>query len=440
MTRRLVRMVALILALVLAWHLGDPAFARMRGVLAFVLMVAGLFMAGLFMAWSRRPDRTWLVVGEGIGWLAAAALAGWTLYTPWAARHALFHAAEHEPARMAALGEHLVIGYDDMNEVRELARRGLIGGLFVTRRNIEGKTAGQLRMALADLQEVRRRVGLPPLMIATDQEGGPVSRLSPLAPRQPPLSSLAGHPDAQRLAADYGDEQGRALARLGINVNFSPVVDLKPGRPPDPSDRHTRIAERAIAADPDTVSRIALAYSRALAMQGVTPVLKHFPGLGDARGDTHLHGVHLATSLERLAARDWRPFREVMEGASAMLMVGHVTLDALDPNVPASLSRPVLTGLLRESWHYEGVLISDDMSMAAVHRLGLCRASIQALKAGQDMLLIAWDWRAYYPVMECLRRASDAGTLPDLGMSRRRLAGQPWRHASSAARRGADGS
>jgi hypothetical protein len=126
----------------------------------------------------------------------------------------------------------------------------LIGGVFVSHHNIIGKTPAQLRAELDSFQSVRRRAGLPPLLIATDQEGGSVSRLSPLAPHQPPMASLVDATDAEQRATDYGSRQGHALAELGINVNFSPVVDLRPSRPPDPSDHHTRIADRAIAAVP----------------------------------------------------------------------------------------------------------------------------------------------------------------------------------------------
>ena len=127
-----------------------------------------------------------------------------------------------------------------------------------------------------------------------------------------------------------------------------------------------------------------------------------------------MHGVHLSTPLERLVARDWRPFRHVLQEVPAMLMVGHVVLDAIDPSKPASISRPVLTGLLRERWHYDGILISDDLSMAAVYDLGLCRISREALHAGQDLLLIAYDWRKYYSIMDCLHQAMDRGELLDL--------------------------
>ena len=402
---RVFPLLLLVMALALVSQLDDPAFTSVRTWVAAVLGVLGLGMALLYIREGRGQRAAFGTIWRVVAWLVVAGLAGYVLYAPHAARNAILQAAEREPARMAALGEHLVIGYSDPGEVRELARRGLIGGVFVTHHNIVGKTSAQLRAELDGFQEARRHAALPPLLIATDQEGGAVSRLSPLVPRQPPLASLADAPDAEQRAADYGRQQGRALSELGINVNFSPVVDLKPNHPPAQSDQHTRIVERAIATDPATVSRVALAYSWALASQGVMPTLKHFPGLGGVEGDTHRHGAHLTTPLARLAARDWQPFRAVLERTPAMLMVGHATLDAIDPGTPASLSRAVLTGLLRERWHYQGILISDDLSMAAVYDLGLCRASLKALDAGQDLLLISYDWRKYYRVMHCLHQA-----------------------------------
>ncbi len=424
---RTISILGVVFALIMASKLDDPRFASVRDWAAPLLIALSLAAAfGL----ARRRAR--IDLATRTGWLIVAGLTGMTICAPYTARTAIIQAAEREPVHMAALGEHLVIGYDDPGEVQELARRGLIGGVFVSHHNIVGKTPAQLRAELDGFQAVRRRAGLPPLLIATDQEGGSVSRLSPLVPHQPPLASLVDATDAEQRATDYGNRQGHALAELGINVNFSPVVDLRPSRPPDPSDHHTRIADRAIAADPVKVTRIALAYSRALASQGITPTLKHFPGLGGVKEDTHLHSAHLTTPTPQLATRDWLPFRYVLDHAPAMLMVSHVTLDAIDPTRPASLSRPVLTGLLRDRWHYDGVLISDDLSMAPAYNRGLCRASMEALDAGEDLLLIAYDWRQYYTVMDCLRQAANADKLPDLSQSHRRLSAQPWRHLDAS--------
>src|SRR5262249_12543824 len=161
------------------------------------------------------------------------------------------------------------------------------------------------------------------LWIATDQEGGAVSRLSPPLPRQPAIASVAAaqaDATARNTAAHaYGLAQGRALAGLGINLNFAPVVDLNKNLV-NPNDRYTRIRERAISADPAVVTEVAQSYCLGLVDAGVRCTLKHFPGLGGVFEDTHLEAGHLRAATEELARADWIPFRALMAGgAFAML-------------------------------------------------------------------------------------------------------------------------
>ncbi len=420
--------------LALAAYLPDSHLLPLRAWAWPALVL--LALAGLGACWVLAGPGGMQWRGRGtmpiaLAWLTVLGLALHGQFQPDLQRHALLALADREPGRLATLGEHLVVGYDEPGQVRELARLGLIGGLFISRRNIEGKSPDQLRVELADLQAVRRQAGRPPLMVATDQEGGPVSRLAPLLPRQPPLSSVIapGRSSAgiEARAQAYGEAQGRALADLGFNANFSPVVDLKPAQPAGALDFHTRIAERAIAPQPDTVSRVALAYSRGLHGEGVMPTLKHFPGLGGVTQDTHHFTAHLDTPLETLAGRDWVPFRRILGQTPAMLMVGHVMVDALDKTRPASLSRPVIHGLIRVAWGFDGVLISDDMTMAAVYDRGLCSSAVDALNAGVDLLLVAYDWEKYFQVMLCLDQAQGAGSLALLEESQARLARLPWR-------------
>lgn len=406
-----------------AYYLPDPHLLPLRvWVTLGLLLLSTLSLVAALRHWSHHKvlaatnTALWLTV---FGLTVAAASADFRY------RQLLLNAAERDPALMSRLGTHLVIGYDQPEEIHELIQRGLIGGVFVTHRNAAGKSLRQLHDELALLQNLRRQAGRPPLIIATDQEGGPVSRLSPPLPQQPALSSvLSADLSTQEIAAAaarYGAEQGRALAALGVNVNFGPVVDLKPGHAPGRLDLHTRIAERAIADDPEQVALVAQAYSRELLAHGVTPTLKHFPGLGSVRDDTHHFNAHLGASVQDLSTRDWRPFQRVLDQIPAMMMVGHVVLDALDDANPASVSSAVLNGLLRQKWRFNGILISDDMSMAPIYNRGLCRSAIESLNGGMDLLLIAYDWKKYYMMMDCLRHAKESGALRSLEQSRERL-------------------
>ena len=202
---------------------------------------------------------------------------------------------------------------------------------------------------------------------------------------------------ARRTAAhDYGLAQGRALASLGVNVNFAPVIDLNKNLV-NPNDRHTRIRERAISGDPVIVTEVARHYCRGLAQAGVRCTLKHFPGLGGVFEDTHLEAGHLRVPLAELERSDWVPFRALM-GAGMLTMLSHARLSALDAERPVSFSDAVVTGLLRQGWGHDGVLVTDDFSMGAAYgsRDGIAAAAVAALNAGVDLLLIAYDPRAVF--------------------------------------------
>lgn len=316
-------------------------------------------------------------------------------------------------AQAQLLGSRFIVGYEDAGEVLELARRGLIAGVFVTARNAKNKSTETLRDEIRQMQAVRQSAGLPALMVATDQEGGDVSRLSPPLVRQPALSSLvvAGVTGLEARAFDYGLVQGQALASLGVNLNFSPVVDIKSGRALSPLDLFSRINNRAISGEPEVVASVAAAYSRGLASAGVLATVKHFPGLGEVAADTHLFSAQLHTPVATLQQRDWLPFRRVLAQSDALMMLGHVSLPELDAVYPTSLSRKVVQGVIRQGWGHDGVLVSDDLTMRAAQQHGTCGATLAALNAGVDLLLVAYDYEQFYPAMQCAADALNAGQL-----------------------------
>ncbi|MDR0634776.1 MAG: hypothetical protein LBF91_07345 [Azoarcus sp.] len=302
---------------------------------------------------------------------------------------------------MARMGRHFVVGFRDFDDLQTLAERGLIGGIYITRRNLRGESVQSLRRRIDALQATRARAGLPPLFVVADQEGGTVSHLSPLIEPMPSLATLVaeGEENLEMRARDYGERQGRALAALGINMNLSPVVDLAPGKKGDWADRHTLIERRAIAADPRIVTKVAAAYGAGLAANGILPTVKHFPGLGRVEGDTHLVEASLTlTPAERAA--DWLPFREVTARTGAAMMLSHVRLPDIDPHAPASLSRTLVQDVLRgkdgDGWNYQGILMTDDLNMGAVYAAGIGHAAAAALDAGVDLVLVSHDPDQYY--------------------------------------------
>lgn len=331
------------------------------------------------------------------------------------------------------LGPHIVAGYTDRDEAATLAGHGLIGGVYVTRHNAQGRTAAELKAEIAELQAKRVAAGLPPLFVAADQEGGIVAHLSPPLPREPALSTLADLPGERRHAEAEaaGRRQGAALTQIGVTLNLAPVLDLRPDQRHLRFDFNTLIGQRAISGDPDVVGDIATAYVGGLAASGVGAAVKHFPGLGRVTADTHHFAAKLATPLAELESSDWRPFREVLAGTQAALMVGHVTLDPIDPARPASHSKAVLDGLIRRTWNYDGVIITDDLVMGAIYGGDLCQAVVEALNGGADLLLVAYDGAQFYRVFACARSAYERGQLDLAALARSAERLRRWREQNA---------
>jgi beta-N-acetylhexosaminidase len=360
------------------------------------------------------------------------------------AAHLKFELRKHDVFAASAteargLGSHFMVGYSSFPEVAHLAEQGLIGGVYVTRHNIRGRTVEALRAEIATLQDKRRAAGLPPLVVAADQEGGIVGHLAPPLTKLPALATLAGlAPDEQQAkAAEFGRIHGRELAGLGVNLNLAPVLDLKPPVRRNRLDFHTLIGQRAIATDPAVVGAIASAYVRGLKESGVGATLKHFPGIGRVRTDTHHFSANLDTPVKELEATDWLSFREVLSHSHSALMVGHVTLTAVDPDRAASHSKRVVEGIIRDKWGYQGVVMTDDLVMGAIYQHDVCQAVVEAINAGVDLLLVAYDGAQFYRIFACVLDGSRQGKLDTamLRASEARLArGFPSEQAQAASR------
>ena len=231
------------------------------------------------------------------------------------------------------------------------------------------------------------------------------------------------------MAEEYGRIHGRELATLGVNLNFAPVLDLRPPTRLTRFDFNTLIGYRAISGDPAKVTDVALPYIHGLEMSGVGATVKHFPGLGRVRGDTHHFSADLETPIEELETSDWQPFKQALAGSRAMLMVGHVRLIAVDPDRAASHSKKVIDGIIRSKWNYQGVIITDDLVMGAIYQHDVCAAVVEALNAGVDLLLVAFDGAQFYRIFACASEAARQARLDPamLGDSETRLNQLPLR-------------
>ena len=207
-----------------------------------------------------------------------------------------------EHAQAHSLGQHFIVGYSSFPEVAMLAEKGLIAGIYIAKHNLR-KSADTLKSEIAALQDRRRVAGLPPLIVAADQEDGIVSHLSPPLTKLSSLATLAGLPPDLRAekAEAFGRIHGKELAALGVNLNLAPVLDLRPDTRRNRFDFNTLIGYRAISDDPAVVADIARSYVHGMETSGISAAVKHFPGLGRVRADTH----HFSAGLDA-PLRNWR--------------------------------------------------------------------------------------------------------------------------------------
>lgn len=283
------------------------------------------------------------------------------------------------------------------DEQAEFLRANHIRAVCLFRENLGSEA--EVRRLTADLHRVLGHNAL----IGLDQEGGSVLRAT-FVPQAPAAMAL-GAADDEVLAAQVGAAVARALRSLGLNWDFAPVLDVN-NNPANPV-----IAERSFGADPTAVARLAGAWMRGALAEGVACCVKHFPGHGDTHVDSHLDLPVVDKSLAELQALELLPFHALRATAPAM-MTAHIVYPQLDPEHPATLSKRVLGGLLREAWGYEGVVITDSLVMKAIHeRYGHDRAAVLALQAGADMAMALGSLAEQRAALDAITRATDSGAL-----------------------------
>lgn len=243
---------------------------------------------------------------------------------------------------------------------------------------------------LARLTARLRECAVAPPLLAVDQEGGRVQRLKARCgfPETPSAAELgaAGRDVSATLAA--GRDVGALLARMGLNLDFAPVLDVNR----NPQSPAIGAVDRSFSADPELVALHGAAFARGLRSQGVLCCVKHFPGHGSAREDSH-KGLPDVTGL--WSPVELEPFRALIRaGLADMVMTAHLFNSAWDPELPASLSPAVIDGMLRRDLGFDGVVVSDDLNMEAVAgRYGLEQAVLLAVDAGCDLLLFGNNLR-----------------------------------------------
>ncbi len=331
-----------------------------------------------------------------------------------------------------AIGPRLMLAFEGLEPPPRVLSwiKGRQPAGFTLFRPLNVRDTGQLRALTTTLQKTAAEAQFGPLLIAADQEGGQLVALGDQTTQFPGNMALGATRDPH-LAYLVGQAQGKEMAALGVNVNYAPVCDVNTN-PDNPN-----VGVRAFGDDPQLVSDLAKAMIAGLLSAGVATTAKHFPGNGDSASDPHYDLPLLAHDARRLEAVEFLPFQAAVQAGTKLMMTAHVGLPALTGrnDLPATLSRDIMVGLLRERMGFEGLLITDALDMKAITQgAGQIVDVIAAIRAGVDLLLLTGDPQIQERIFAGLMLAHSRGLLHDddlLASNERLLSLRHWLSALS---------
>ncbi len=295
--------------------------------------------------------------------------------------------------------------------LRQLLSEGIFGAVFFARNIGAPKEVAEL------CREIKERAGAK-IALAVDQEGGRVARLrgAPFT-ALPPMRQLGLRSDPA-LAERCGRLLAFELRAVGFDWDFAPVLDV------DTNPSNPVIGDRALHREASEVARLGVALARGLESSGVASCGKHFPGHGDTAQDSHLTLPRLPHNADRLRSVELVPFRDYAKAGLAAVMTAHVLFEALDPGVPATMSRRALEEVLRGELGFQGVIVSDDLDMKAItDHYPLEEAVARGVLAGVDLFLVCQNTSSQHRAIEALIHAVESGRVPRfrIEQSNRRL-------------------
>jgi beta-N-acetylhexosaminidase len=313
--------------------------------------------------------------------------------------------ASTTPTLRQLIGQKLIVSMQGTTPSTSLIRRahhGTIGGVLIHGTNFS--SAARLRAIASRLQRAAASGGQPPLLIAVDQEGGPVKTISWIPPTVSPRRM--GELDSTTVAHRQGRRTGAALIDLGVNLDLAPVADV-----PASTSSFMYLQGRTWSFRAARTSRLSNAFANGLSDGGALAAMKHFPGLGFASLNTDTHIVRIPATATQLAP-GLKPYRAAVTNHVPLVMLSNAVYEAYDGGNAAGWSRAIGTRLLRGELGFRGVTITDSLDGAA-HARGIPTnpLAIRAAKAGTDLLLLTGSEAASRSVYRSLLSAATEGTI-----------------------------
>ncbi|MEH7388575.1 beta-N-acetylhexosaminidase [Bacillus sp. JJ1521] len=246
-----------------------------------------------------------------------------------------------------------------------------------------------------------------PLLLGVDQEGGRVTRLPGGLVNFPPNKQI-GQVNNPDFSFKVGTLLGQELKEFGLNLDFAPVLDIN-SNPNNPV-----IGDRSFGNNAEIVSKLGVQTMKGIQSQKVITTIKHFPGHGDTSVDSHLDLPIVNKSLKELKELELIPFERAINQGAEVVMVAHILLPQLDKTNPGTMSKAVMTDLLRKQLGFTGVIITDDMTMGAItEHFDIGKASVESVKAGSDIILVGHDYNNVVKIISSLKTAVQNGEISE---------------------------
>ncbi|KQX49184.1 MULTISPECIES: beta-N-acetylhexosaminidase [unclassified Paenibacillus] len=304
------------------------------------------------------------------------------------------------------IGQMIIAGIDEysMNvHARALIETYHVGGIILYKPNVKNTT--QL-VDLVNELKLTNAVNKLPLWLGVDEEGGRVTRL-PDEITKTPTSKDIGKTGRPALAYNIGQLLGKELNAYGLNMDFAPDLDVN-SNPNNPV-----IGDRSFGSNASIVSSFGVQMMNGLQKQQVVPVVKHFPGHGDTSVDSHVGLPIVQNDLARLRKLELVPFAEAFKHQADAVMVAHILLPKVDAQNPASMSKKIMTDLLRKEMGFEGLIMTDDMTMGAIIKnYDQGEAAVKSVLAGANVIMVGHEYERVVTVIEALRKAVQSGRIP----------------------------
>lgn len=279
-----------------------------------------------------------------------------------------------------------------------------VGGIIFFKENLQ--SSNQILHLLKEIKQANKENAFP-LLLGIDEEGGRISRL-PKEIQSLPSSLEVGNSNHVSFAYDIGRILGKELSAFGFNLDFAPVLDIN-SNPNNPV-----IGDRSFGNTAEVVSSYGLETMKGLHSENIISVIKHFPGHGDTDVDSHLALPMIDKTKAQLEQLELIPFKQAISQNADAVMIAHILLPEIDSSYPASMSKKVITDLLRNEMQFDGVVITDDLTMKAItNTYSIEEAAVQSVKAGSDILLIAHDFKHVERTIQALLKAVEAGEISE---------------------------